>query len=124
MITISRDEKCDLEVTPTGQLRTVEGIDAYAQIINAKMRTVRGECELNLDAGLPYFDTIFMSPRNRDIWMSEARSMIGELPFVISIKSFETEFTDNTLYYIMQVITDLGEVYLKGLENDNKFKGA
>lgn len=119
MITLSRDDKCDLEVTPTGQLRTVEGIDAYAQIINAKMRTVRGECALNTKAGLPYFDTIFLSPRNRDIWMSEVRSMITELPFVISIKSFETEFTDNVLYYVMQIITDLGEVYLKGQEKDN-----
>lgn len=123
MITISRDGECDIETTPSGQMKMVEGIDAYAQIINAKMRTVRGECALNTRAGLPYFETVFTSSRNRDIWISEARSMVLGLPFVMSIKSFDTEFTDGVLYYVMQIVTDLGEVYINGREQEN-IKGS
>lgn len=113
--TIARNpETCDFVVGPDKQLVLVEGKEAYAQIINAKMRTQRGELQLNLMGGIPYMETVFKNRSLIPIWESEVILMLEDLPFVKSVKNFEYTVEEGTVKYTAEIETDSGEITING----------
>lgn len=93
-------------------LGAVADLDAYTQTLEAVVETLKGELQLDTDAGIPYFETIFASNRYIDEWAMSVRNAVRAKPFVVSIDYFEYDFnpTLNKLSYEMDVTTDIGSV--------------
>lgn len=113
-ITIARDANCDLFLDSDGNIALVSGKNAYAQIVNAKMRTTIGEMMLNTSGGLPYFQTVFADSDLIPIWQAEVTDMIKSLPFVKSIVSFNCGVEGNVLKYELKIETDEGNIEING----------
>lgn len=96
----------------THDIKTVNGVEAYAIIIGDTIRTVRGELQLDTERGVPYFETVFKSVNGIDIWKNDVRKIVNGLSFVKSIVSFDVSWdpVSRKLNYEMVVETDKGEV--------------
>ena len=112
--TIARDKNCDIYLNNHGQLAMVYGREAYAQIVNAKMRTSLGEMQLAMQKGIPYFQTIFANRSYLPVWQNEVEKMILELPFVSKISSFDCNYDGGVLKYTMEIETDSGALEING----------
>ena len=112
MKTFSQDSHNDIRIGSDGQFATVDGLDAYSSVIADVVRTIRGELQLDMERGVPYFETVFKSINGIDIWKSEVRKRVLALSFVRSIDSFSASWkTENhILSYSMTVSTDNGTV--------------
>ena len=112
MKTFSQDSHNDIRIGSDCQFDTVDGLDAYSTVIADVVRTVRGELQLDMERGVPYFETVFKSINGIDIWKSEVRKTVLALSFVRSIDSFSASWkTENhILSYSMTVSTDNGTV--------------
>ena len=88
------------------------GKQAYADIIGDTIRTVSGELQLDVNRGVPYFETVFKSVNGIDIWKNDVRKIVNGLSFVKSIVSFDVSWdpVSRKLNYEMVVETDKGEV--------------
>ena len=109
----------DLYIDPeTNSLSYSSGKNAYGIIIADAIRTVSGELQLNINKGIPYFDTIFKDVNGMAIWRSFVSDTISGYEFVKSIKSFVSQFDSESkiLKYNIVVETDLGEV---SISNEN-----
>ena len=94
----------------THDIRTVDGVEAYAVVIGDAIRTVRGELQLDAERGVPYFETVFKSVNGIDIWKNDVRKRVLEFPFVKSIDSFDVSYANRKLEYTMRLTTDAGDV--------------
>ena len=111
MITISTQSDGSALVDPvTHDIRTVDGVEAYAVVIGDAIRTVRGELQLDTERGVPYFETVFKSVNGIDIWKNDVRKRVLEFPFVKSIDSFDVSYANRKLKYTMRLTTDAGDV--------------
>ena len=120
MITFSQNpETNDIEthaVTSGGVTKRYlsfnNGKQAYADIIGDTVRTVCGELQLDVNRGVPYFETVFKSVNGIDIWKNDVRKIVNGLSFVKSIVSFDVSWNplNRKLNYEMVVETDEGKV--------------
>ena len=96
----------------TGQFAEVEGVDAYRLIIASAIRNCRGEIQLDVERGVPYFETVFKSTNGIDIWKNDVRKIVNGRSFVKSIVSFDVSWDplNRKLNYEMVVETDEGKV--------------
>lgn len=111
--TVARNAQRDIYIV-NGQLAMATGVDAYAQIIEAAIRTQKGELILDVDRGIPYMQTVFDRPHYIYLWEDAVKSRIRSFSFVKDIVAFETEIDYNArvLRYSAEISTDLGKVYL------------
>ena len=111
MKTFAKDSDGNVSVDPvTHDIRTVDGVEAYAVVIGDAIRTVRGELQLDTERGVPYFETVFKSVNGIDIWKNDVRKRLLEFPFVKSIDSFDVSYANRKLEYTMHLTTDAGDV--------------
>ena len=111
MKTFAKDSIGNVIVDPvTHDIRTVDGVEAYAVIIGDAIRTVRGELQLDTERGVPYFETVFKSVNGIDIWKNDVRKRVLEFPFVKSVDSFDVSYANRKLEYTMRLTTDAGDV--------------
>lgn len=107
-MTIAVNDSNDIYLV-NGDIALVTDKSAREQIIAAAIRTRRGELQLDLDRGIPYFETVFKSPSkdNLDIWEASVRDTITEFDFVSSIKNFtyEIDYERNILRYHATIVT-------------------
>lgn len=102
----------DISIDGNGLLSTVGGKLSYADIVSGIIRTMKGEIQLEPDAGIDYFGTVFKSIARLNIWKFFVRSAIESLDFVVSIQSFDASYNTRTkvLSYKLVIETDLGGV--------------
>lgn len=113
--TIAREpDTCDMYLDERGDIALVAGKEAYAQIVNAKMRTTAGEVQLNLLLGLPYFSTVFSNKSLVGIWRTEALKMLEGVDFVKSIESFDCKVEDDMVKYTAEIKTNSGVINTNG----------
>lgn len=86
------------------------GVDAYGTVVSSAIKTYRGELQLDIERGIPYFETVFDSVNGIDIWKSEVHRRILEFPFVKSIDSFDASYSGGKLSYSISISTDGGVV--------------
>ena len=113
MINLSQNfNQYDIGLTPDGKLAISEGAEAYGNSIACSIRTLRGELQLDVEAGIPYLETIFESNNNIELWKHRVREVIDGFDFVVSIDSFTTEWdvSKNLLKYNLRITTTKGEV--------------
>ena len=114
--TLAVDSDNDIYLV-NGDLATTEGKNARTQIISAALRTRRGELKLDIDRGIPYFETIFQSGNrsNIQLWEAFVRKTVNEFNFVKSIKSFDYNVDYNTgtiTYTLIAEGTDGDEIVI------------
>ncbi len=87
----------DNDIVPVdGNLGLVSGIEELSQLAKQNLLSVKGDWFLNLDAGLPMYETIL----RKSTTMSEVEQIyldaITQIPGVISIESFNLDFDEKT----------------------------
>lgn len=112
MKTLEQNGAHDIVLTPDGDFSFVEDVDAYATIIADAVRTLIGELQLDIEAGIPWLETIFNSPRDIDLWKHNVIKTTEAFPFVDVVDYIEAQFNSetNTLNYSMKVKTNKGIV--------------
>lgn len=97
-----------------GRLAMCEGLEAYRQILEAAIRTQRGELVLDVDRGIPYFETVFDRPQNVYLWADAVKKRTKQFPWVEEIVSFDYDIdhANHVLTYTMKVKTDIGTITL------------
>ena len=105
------EHKNDIRWDPqTGSFAMCEGLDAYAQTIEAVVKTVYGEIITRRNYGIPYFSTVFNNRIYAREWASAVTSAVSELDFVVSIDDFQYEYDTNRkcMTYTLSVTTTDG----------------
>lgn len=92
--------------------------NAYAYIIGDAIRTVKGELQLDIEAGIPYFATVFDRSDKLSIWKHYVEKKILSYDFVLGIPKFEVELTNDKsiLRYDMTVKTKDGLVNIASVD--------
>lgn len=96
---------------PTGGFAMCNGLEAYAQTLEAVVKTVQGEIITKRNYGIPYFTTIFASKVHVEEWAEAVKTVVSNLDFISSIDVFEYEYDDfrKVLTYKLGVTTTEGE---------------
>lgn len=105
----------DLMLDSDGQLATVSGKEAYANLVSDALRTIRGEYPYDVELGVPYFQTCLGKNFSVVEWISEVQERTLAFPFVKSISSFDYSYDamTKTMSYRMSIITDLGPLEIE-----------
>lgn len=83
-----------------------------AQAVSIALQFVAGEWFLNRDAGVPYYDEIFVKSPNLDLVATIFRDTILAVPGVNAIQNFLPDFDTDARRYdlVWSADTDEGEV--------------
>jgi hypothetical protein len=105
------DEDNDLVIDT--DLHFTTGVDAVVQAARIALQMFRGEWFLDLDAGIPYWDSILGNRRDIAIAIArdEFRSALKELDDVLEVIRLDVEFDGATriMSITWQVSTSFGE---------------
>lgn len=112
MKTLTQNSSNDIAIDANGQLALNKGRNAYADIVANIIRTLKGEIQLDPDAGIDYMGTVFKSITRLDIWKYYVTQQIQELGFIQGITKFDASYDSGTkiLTYSLVVTTDKGVV--------------
>ena len=110
MTVLALDSNYDICLDENGQIKLLTGRDAYAQTVKNAICTIRGEVQSNTSLGVPYFTTVFESPKNLQTWRNSVIARIKEFPFVVAIDKFniDVNYTTKTLSYTIWISTAVG----------------
>lgn len=102
----------DIGLDSNGMLAFVSGKEAYANMIANAVRTLTGELQLDVEAGIPWMDSVFNEIGNTSLWEHRVREVIEDFDFVDAIESFVAEynFATKTLKYQITISTTEGIV--------------
>ncbi|GJD30022.1 hypothetical protein PMNALOAF_1265 [Methylobacterium adhaesivum] len=84
----------DLFLAPDGNLATVTDNEAIAQHAKQRLLSYRGEWFLDTEAGVPWFQEIFVRPHNPAIIDALIKREILDTPGVASLDSFDLEIDE------------------------------
>jgi hypothetical protein len=84
----------DLDIV-NGDLYLVSGLDATAQRLKIKLRFFYKEWFLNLDVGIPYWESIFVKSPNLAVINAIYRKVILDDPAVLGLNEFRFEFNNS-----------------------------
>jgi len=96
-----------------GQNNFLSDIYAVAQIVLTRLRLFQGEWWLNLNDGLPLFQSILGSSgsaRNIEVITNLISSRISGTPYVTGISSFVVTYTNRQLIYSGVIQTQFGAI--------------
>ena len=106
MTSLAQNSNNDIFATD-GILAVSSGKDAQAHIIADAIRTLEGELQLDIEAGIPYQRTVWESRSKINIWQHFVRERVLAFPFVQEIISFTVDLgTEHLLHYTLTVRTD------------------
>ena len=102
MTSLAQNSNHDI-YTIDGLIAVSSGKDAQAHIIADAIRTLEGELQLDIEAGI----TVWESRSRVNIWQHFVRERVLGLPFVQEIVSFTVDLgTEHLLHYTLTVRTD------------------
>jgi hypothetical protein len=117
MKTIARSANKDIFIY-SGQLAMADGKIAQGQILEAAILTVKGELQFDLENGIPYFDTIFLSPAKAYLWRASVINRVKKFDWVHEVTQFDhvLDYKNHVVTYTMVVLTDLGTVTIRSID--------
>lgn len=104
----------DIYVDGDGNLAIGEDAYAMAEIVKDITRTQLGELQFDEEAGVPYFETIFSSRTNADLFLANVQRVIQNISGVIRIESFTSSINGDVLNYEAQIRTQYGVISING----------
>ena len=115
MLTIATDENNDIYLDEFGNIATVTGIEAVAQVCRNTILTTLGELIFNVNEGIPYFETVFSDPPNIELFQHAVVEALQTVEGVNSVKSFEYSTNGDVLTYTALIQTIYGDLTLNAL---------
>lgn len=115
MKTIATNENNDIFLTPSGDIALAGEDVAAIQTVKHAVLTNYGELPLNQQAGVPYFNTVFMDHPNLEAFRQEVQRTAEAVEEVQSVEDFLMQIQNGTLRYEMRVrLTNGNEVTVNG----------
>lgn len=108
------DNRNDLTLAPDGRLKIASGLEAVLYACQNAVQTVRGECPLDIERGLPNFETVWGGSPNLAQFEAAARSALNAVAGVVSVQSFVATFSGGAVNYTALIETEYGAEYLNG----------
>lgn len=90
------DDDGDIVVDPINGITFVSGIDGVAQLVRIALRLFRGEWFLDLDAGVPYLQTILGQKFNAETLREEIVKAVVVVEGVVEITELTIDFDNAT----------------------------
>jgi len=113
MITIATNENNDIYLGADGNLVLLSGLDAVLQSCEHAMKGVRGEMVYQVQAGVPYFETVW-DQKNIPLFESDSVVEILAVPDVIRVNRFDTVQVGDVLQYEVEIVTQYGQGVISG----------
>lgn len=79
---------------------------AVKEIVDAMVKTHKGEMQLATNRGIPYETTVFAHRKYLPVWEAEVREAVLGCDGVVSIESFEHDIVDDELQYTIVIRTE------------------
>lgn len=98
----------DMYIGPDGNLVISTGLQAVLEVCAQKTKTILGELVLNVDQGIPYFQSVFSGTQNLQQFAAYLRSTILVVPGVTGINSLNFSKVGDTLIYVIEINTIYG----------------
>lgn len=114
MMTFAVNKNNDLYIDETGNLAIISGIDAVMQTCEQAAKTLRGEMLLEINRGIPMFETAFNGVPNLIQYEAALRKIWREIPEVKDITNLDIRVSDNTLSYSATIQTVNGQGAVNG----------
>jgi hypothetical protein len=112
MTTFAQTKNTNDLVIENGDIKLAFDKEAYAIIIGDCIRTLKGELQLDVEAGIPYMETVFTSQSLISKWKASVRRAIMNFPFVDGISYFEasveSDGPNKRVVFSMKIMTDKG----------------
>lgn len=106
---LTTETENDLYLDEVGNIATGDDLQSIIQRVKNKIRTIRGELQLNITDGIPYFETLLkMQSPDVGVWESYAVKAALAVNDVLGVKSMVSKITDNVLSYRMEIETIYG----------------
>lgn len=97
MISLALNAGNDIELDEkTGAIRTVSGGDEVCQNVRCRLLFYMAEWFLDVEAGIPYFQSYFTKPANYAFMEARLKSEILTTPGIASIDTFSSVFDPKT----------------------------
>jgi len=102
------DSNNDLYIDGTGSIAFVEGLDCVLQNCEHAMKTMLGECVLDIERGIPNFETIWLGSPNVPQYVLAARVALEAVADVDEVTAFDTAQVGDVLTYSATIVTVYG----------------
>ena len=108
---IKLDTAGDLEVA-AGDLVLVSAADAIVQAVRIRLQFFKGEWYLDLDAGVPYYQSVLVKNPDPGVLQTVFRKALLETPGVLAVNalSLTQDRAARSLRVDYRVSTDVGEL--------------
>ena len=102
----------DLDITAFDLKTTVDDVGAIVQRLKVKLLLFKGEWFLDLNAGIPYYEQIFVSSNFKDDADTVFKLAIVNTEGITSVRSFSSTFDNTTRLFSIKfsVTITSGEV--------------
>lgn len=114
MKTIAINENNDIYLTPSGNLATKQDIEAMGDIFVNKAQTVRGELQYDTEKGIDFYNTIFNSPAETEMFQSELVEQLENTEDTENVYSYTSKIDGEVYSYKAEIITAYGNITLNG----------
>jgi hypothetical protein len=106
----------DLSLDENGNITMSSDLEALKYVIENVVKTQMGELQLNINKGIPYFQTIFSHQTNVPYWKVYMVDAIENVDGVISCEYFNIDIDNekNLLTYVASIKTEFGDILLNG----------
>lgn len=98
----------DIGVDAYGNIAMAKNDKAVRDIVDALVKTHKGELQLAIDRGIPYDSTVFVHKKFLPIWEAEVRDAVKSCEGVTGIESFEYTLEGDELHYTIVITTEYG----------------
>lgn len=112
--TLSVNENNDIFINSIGNLAISIGLEAVLQDCEQMAKTRLGECVLNTNQGIPYFEVVWNGVPNIQQFTSALRTAFLSVPDVIDVLSLITSQDANILRYTAVIRTIYGSGGISG----------
>lgn len=107
-------ENNDIYMDGLNDLAMSEDKYALANIVKNRQLTVTGELQYNLDAGIPYFATVFASPADLRMFEAFIVADAETVPGINRVEHFSAEREGELVKFTMELSSVLGSVTVNG----------
>ena len=108
-MTFAVDTDNDLFLNGAGNIAIATGLQAVLENCAHAMKTVLGECVLDIERGIPDFQTVWYSRAKLPQFNFAAVLALRAVAGVVAVKSFNSGYVDDRLVYQATIITIYGE---------------